>query len=144
MAAETSPERINTITWTEIPCTDLTRVQKFYSSVFDWTMSPFDSSTNPNDPNVALFSHNASEGCFLKVPSTDHLLSPAKHPDNPQNSRIAVRVTITVQSVDDTLKKVVAQGGKVYQPKAAIPGNHGVVAYFTDSEDNVMGLWSSK
>jgi len=143
MAAELTPERVNTITWTEIPCTDLTRVQEFYSNIFNWTMSPFDSSSNPSDPSVALFSHNATQGCFIRLPA-ENLLSPAKHPDNPGKGRIAVRVTISVQSVDDILKKVEAKGGKVYQPKGAIPGGHGFVAYFTDSEENVMGLWSAK
>lgn len=29
-------------------------------------------------------------------------------------------------------------------PKREIPGGMGFVAYFTDSEGNVMGLWASK
>ena len=30
------------------------------------------------------------------------------------------------------------------RPKEEIPGDMGFVAYFTDSEKNVMGLWSAK
>ena len=30
------------------------------------------------------------------------------------------------------------------RPKRVIPGDMGVVAYFTDTEENVMGLWSQK
>lgn len=41
-------------------------------------------------------------------------------------------------------KKVVEAGGKVYQEKREIPGGMGFLIYFTDTEMNVMGLWSDK
>jgi predicted enzyme related to lactoylglutathione lyase len=33
---------------------------------------------------------------------------------------------------------------ETYSPKKAIPGDMGFVAYFLDTEKNVMGVWSMK
>src|SRR5262249_44942859 len=51
-------------------------------------------------------------------------------------------ITIQVDSIDDTLKKVDAGGGKTVQPRTEIQGM-GAFAYFKDSEGNTMGLWES-
>ena len=51
-------------------------------------------------------------------------------------------ITIDVESIDDTLKQVEAQGGSTVAPRQAIPGM-GAFAYFKDSEGNVLGLWET-
>jgi len=51
-------------------------------------------------------------------------------------------ITIQVDSIVDSLKKVEAGGGKTVQPRTEIP-NMGAFAYFKDSEGNVMGLWET-
>lgn len=65
------------------------------------------------EPKVIMFQKGATHGSFVKVDPGNHL-SPAMHPDNPDKERIAVRVTITVESVDETLKAVEKAGGEVY------------------------------
>jgi uncharacterized protein len=47
-----------------------------------------------------------------------------------------------VSSIDDTLKKVEAGGGKVVTPRTPIQ-DMGAFAYFRDSEGNVIGLWET-
>jgi predicted enzyme related to lactoylglutathione lyase len=47
--------------------------------------------------------------------------------------------TVGVDSVDEAVKKVVAQGGKVTNPKHAVPGV-GWLAYCVDTEGNQFGL----
>lgn len=90
-------------------------MQTFYSTVFDWTTSPFGAATDPtSEPCIAMFNHKATRGCFIKL-APENLLSPAKHPDNPEKGRIAVRVTISVESIDEKLNRVEEAGGKVYQ-----------------------------
>jgi len=129
-----------TITWVEIPAIDLTRVQTFYNTVFGWN------TTTPEampDHGVLLFTHGSTHGSFVKV-SPENFLSPALHPNNPDKARLAVRVTMLVESVDESLEKVEKAGGKLYIPKKEIPGNMGFLIYFTDTESNVMGLWSMK
>jgi len=47
--------------------------------------------------------------------------------------------TIAVESVDDSLERIVAAGGSVAQPKQGIPGI-GYTAYCTDTEGNLFGI----
>ena len=49
-------------------------------------------------------------------------------------------ITIGVDSVEEALKKVEAEGGTVITPSTPIPGM-GAFGYFKDSEGNVMGLF---
>jgi predicted enzyme related to lactoylglutathione lyase len=52
-------------------------------------------------------------------------------------------VTIGVTSIDESLKKVEAEGGSTVQPRTEIP-DMGAYAYFKDSEGNVVGLWETR
>ena len=47
-------------------------------------------------------------------------------------------VVIGVKSIDDTIKKVIASGGKLITPKHPIP--NGSYARVADCEGNVIGL----
>jgi hypothetical protein len=127
------------ITWTEIPCTDLERIQTFYSTVFGWNVTP---SLGGNE-DFSMFTKGATHGSFIKL-DPHNFLSPGIHPENPDAARIALRVTINVESVDEKLKEIEKAGGSLYIPKKAIPGDMGFVAYFLDTEKNVMGVWSMK
>jgi predicted enzyme related to lactoylglutathione lyase len=54
----------------------------------------------------------------------------------PQNMDVNI---IDVDDVDDALNKVVANGGKIVQPKEALPGV-GYLAYIQDPDGNIFGL----
>jgi predicted enzyme related to lactoylglutathione lyase len=47
--------------------------------------------------------------------------------------------TVAVTSVDETISKITASGGKVVMPKTAVPGI-GYMAYCLDSEGNTFGI----
>jgi len=94
-----------------------------------------------DEPLAVLFTKGPAHGSFVKVAAEDHL-SPATHPQNVAKSKISVRVTMTVESIDETMELVQKAGGEPYKPKSAIPNKMGFVAYFLDTEKNVMGLWS--
>jgi predicted enzyme related to lactoylglutathione lyase len=51
-------------------------------------------------------------------------------------------VTIRVPSVDESLTRVTASGGRVVMPKRSIPGV-GHLAYCEDPEGNVFGVFSA-
>ena len=51
-------------------------------------------------------------------------------------------VTITVNNMDDALKKIENEGGKIFLGKKEF-GYRGYTAYFKDTEGNVMGLWQA-
>jgi len=137
MASDPKKMTPGIIIWNEIPCLDLERVQTFYSTVFGWTSNP------SGNPDVSLFNKESTNGSFVKL-APENLLSPATHPDNPSKERLAVRITINVDSIDEALKEIEKAGGASYIEKVEIPGGMGFVAYFTDTEKNVMGLWSMK
>jgi hypothetical protein len=47
--------------------------------------------------------------------------------------------TVGVASLDESIKKVVASGGKVVRPKSAVP-RVGWFAYCADTEGNIFGM----
>ena len=51
-------------------------------------------------------------------------------------------IVVDVDSIDDTLARIGAQGGSTVVGKTAV-GEMGFAAYFTDPEGNVMGLWET-
>ncbi|KAH6715237.1 hypothetical protein DL95DRAFT_382551 [Leptodontidium sp. 2 PMI_412] len=143
-ASTNTCEIAGSITWTEIPATDMVRVQKFYSEVFGWTYDGMPPMLDADGtPHFVMFNKGRTNGGFVRVAPED-FLSAALHPQNGDGGKkkLSVRNTITVDSVDETMKKVEEAGGELYIPKVELPNKMGFVAYFTDSEKNVMGLWS--
>ncbi|HEX3298795.1 MAG TPA: VOC family protein [Actinomycetota bacterium] len=119
----------------EITFDDQERAKEFYSSVFDWELNDADmgngvsyttATTVPIDDNRMPREPGAINGGFT-----------SKSKETP-----APVITIGVASIDDTLKKVEASGGKVVTPRTPIP-DMGAFAYFTDSEGNTMGLFEA-
>ena len=120
----------------EITFDDHQRAKEFYGSVFDWDL-------NDNDMGNGMVYTTATT-----VPVGDDRL-----PKEPGaiNGGFTSRgsetpspvITIGVDSIDDTLKKVEAGGGSTVTPRTPIE-NMGAFAYFKDSEGNVMGLWETR
>jgi uncharacterized protein len=117
----------------EIPTDDLSRAKDFYGSVFGWQLqtveemqytvamtTPVDDRQMPTEPGAI------NGGLMQRTPDTS-----------------APVVTIGVDSIDESLKKVEASGGEVVRPRTAIPGM-GAFAYLKDSEGNVVGLWETE
>ena len=52
---------------------------------------------------------------------------------------IGVECTISVADIDQTLRAIEANGGRIAAPKFHIP-TVGTVAYFFDAEDNVAAV----
>ena len=48
-------------------------------------------------------------------------------------------LTISVDNIDETIEKIQKQGGKIVQGKMEVP-TVGLIAYFQDSEGNILGL----
>jgi predicted enzyme related to lactoylglutathione lyase len=117
----------------EIPTDDLDRAKGFYGSVFGWHLqtmqemsytivmpTPVDEQTQmPTEPG-------AINGGMME--RTADAPSPV--------------LTVGVDSVDESMKKVEAEGGTIVRPKTEVPGM-GAFAYFKDTEGNVLGVWES-
>ncbi|KAH8594090.1 hypothetical protein B0O99DRAFT_688117 [Bisporella sp. PMI_857] len=133
------------ISWIEIPVLDLTRAQKFYEEVFEWTYTPMTGGSSEEcknaEPEYVLFRKGTTNGGLVKV-SEDCHLSPATQPSVDTKSKTTVCVTINVESIDETFKLIEKAGGAVHKPKFQIQGDMGFAAHFLDTEKNVMGIWS--
>lgn len=71
------------------------------------------------------------------------LVSSENAPD-PEKSAFGIKITITVESVDEKLVEIEKAGGKAFGEKKELPKKRGFTAYFVDTEGNVVGLWSKK
>jgi hypothetical protein len=107
----------------EIGADDPKRAMAFYEKVFGWK-------------------HQKYEGGNM-----DYWLITAGDKDEPGiNGAIQPRTemaqsvinTIMVESIDDTIKKISKNGGKILVPKMEIP-KVGVMVYFQDTEGNIFG-----
>lgn len=126
---------MNKVVHFEIPAEDLARARSFYGSLFGWELQQMDMDdgtsytivrTVPVDDQQMPTEPGAINGGMVQ--RTAETPSPV--------------LTVDVESVDDTLKQVEANGGSVVRPRSEIPGM-GAFAYFKDTEDNVVGLWET-
>jgi predicted enzyme related to lactoylglutathione lyase len=117
----------------EITYDDVERAKDFYRSVFEWDLTDVPmggdmayttATTVPIDDKMMPTEPGAINGGFT-----------SKGAETP-----APVITIQVDSIDDSLKKIEAGGGSTVTPRTPIP-NMGAFAYFKDSEGNVMGLF---
>jgi predicted enzyme related to lactoylglutathione lyase len=120
----------------DIPVDDMRRAKKFYERVFGWEVHPIPGSggdfhaahTVPVDENDEPQVRGAINGGLFKR-GTDGLNE--------------VFLEVTVQSIDDCLKKIEEEGGRLVKPKAPILD----IAFFAvvkDSEGNFIGLWEDR
>jgi uncharacterized protein len=115
----------------EIPVDDVERARGFYGAVFEWGIVPADEmqytlvmTTPVDDQTQRPMEPGAINGGLM------HRSSDAPAPV----------ITIQVDAIDESLKKVEAEGGSVVTPRTSM-GDVGFFAYFKDSEGNVMGLF---
>ena len=118
----------------ELPSDNRERAKKFYSSVFSWDIMemPFQDDvytsaiTSPIDEKYMHQEKGAINGAII----------------NRDESISAPVITISVESIEDSTKKIEAAGGKLVVLKGEVP-DMGYYAYFKDTEGNVLGLWEN-
>lgn len=106
----------------EITADNPERAVKFYESVFEWKMTP------------------VSGGQAYWLASTGPASEPGINGAIAQRNDPGARIynIVDVPSVDEAVKKIEAAGGKIILPKMAVTGV-GYLAYFTDTEGNILG-----
>lgn len=107
----------------ELPADDPQRAIDFYSKVFGWKIEKWE---GPTDYWLIT---TGPEG----EPGIDGGLAKRSDPS------IGVENTVDVESVDEAIELIEANGGKVIRPKGAVPGV-GWLAYCEDTEGNLFGL----
>jgi predicted enzyme related to lactoylglutathione lyase len=106
----------------EVPVDDAERAQKFYANVFDWEISGWG---GPGDYWLASTGPRDAPGIDGALTSRAGNWAP---------------LHVGVESVDETLERVVQAGGEVLTPKMPIPGV-GYMAYCRDTEGNGVGVF---
>lgn len=114
---------MNRITHFEFPVDDADRAASFYTQAFGWQIAKWDGpqdywliKTGPDDQ-----------------PGIDGALTPRSE------GAMTISNVLDVADVDAASEQVVAAGGVIVLPKMAVPGI-GYVAYFRDTEGNVLGM----
>jgi predicted enzyme related to lactoylglutathione lyase len=106
---------------------DVPRARNFYQKVFGWTFEPW------GPPNFYLIETGEE-----KVRVVGGLLQERRE-IVPGGRMIGFECTITVPDLDETMRAIDSNGGKVVTAKFHIP-TVGACAYFQDTEGNVAGV----
>ncbi|MGA2140889.1 MAG: VOC family protein [Brevinematales bacterium] len=112
----------------EIPFDNKERALKFYSGIFGWKLQDL-----PEMEYVMAYAAKTDKNNMVEDKGA---INGGLFQRN--DSAKAPVVVIGVDSIDETIKKVISAGGKVVTPKSPIP--NGSYARVSDSEGNVIGL----
>ena len=123
---------MNKVTHFEFPWDDKDRAKSFYQTVFDWKpfeweqfgytswqTGPVGENMRPSEPGFI------NGGCSKRDPVMPYPM-----------------FYIDVADIDATLQKVVENGGAIVRDKMSLGenGEMGYLAWFKDSEGNILGL----
>jgi predicted enzyme related to lactoylglutathione lyase len=106
---------------------DVPRARSFYQKVFGWTFEPW------GPPNFYLIETGTEQ-----VHAVGGLLQERRELV-PDGRMIGFECTIGVQDIDETIRAIETNGGKMITEKFLIP-NVVTVAYFQDTEGNVAAI----
>ena len=109
----------------EIPVDDADRAEKFYGDLFGWKFEHFE--------GAPAYYGMTTTGADDEVPGINGALFK-------REAGSTITLTMSVDSIEDTITKAVALGAKVVQDKMPIPGM-GYFATLEDTEGNRFGLY---
>ena len=117
----------NHLSFFSINADDVQRARKFYQAVFGWGFEPW------GPPNFYLI--ETGKQPVVPIPGG---LQERRELVRGQKM-IGFECTISVDDIDQTIRAIEANGGKIVAPKFHIP-TVGIIAYFSDPEGNVAGI----
>jgi predicted enzyme related to lactoylglutathione lyase len=110
------------ICYIEIPAADIAASAKFYSDAFGWDVRSRGDGSTAFDDGIGNVSGTWVSG---RPPARD----------------VSLTVHIMVDSVEETLKKIVALGGRVAMPFTPIDDGGAAYATFHDPAGNLLGVY---
>ncbi|MBI2629082.1 VOC family protein [Candidatus Pacearchaeota archaeon] len=116
----------------EIPAEDVERAKEFYSKIFRWNIISI-----PEMQYNIVHTVEIDEKNMPKTPGAINggIMKKSKEITNPV-------IIINVENIDNSLKVIEDNGGEVIKEKMQV-GDMGYVAYFKDTEGNILGLWET-
>ena len=109
----------------EIPTKDAQKSMKFYSEVLGWEFMKWEGPINYWFTKSGPKSAPGIEGAIGEMEDDE--------------TTAGVTNTIGVSDIDEIIKKIKKNGGKIINEKHPIPGV-GYLAYFTDLDGNIFGV----
>ena len=117
----------NNVDFFAINADDVPRARKFYSAVFGWSFEPW------GPPDFYLIDTGKEpSGAIRGALQERRELAPGQR-------MIGFECTISGANIDQAVRAIEANGGRLVAPKAHIP-TVGTVAYFVDTEGNVAAV----
>lgn len=113
----------NRVVHFEIPCNDPEKTMGFFKEVFGWSFQQFGNEQYWTAKTGDSGSPGINGGIMKK-----------RDPNQP------VVNSINIENIDEFIAKVEKAGGKIVVPKMPIP-SVGWLAYFTDPDGNIHGLY---
>lgn len=117
----------------EVPFDDGDRARGFYRDIFGWSFDEV--------PGMGYSMVTTGPRSDQGMPAEPGYINGGMF-DRASSSPKGPVVTIAVESIDETLRKVAELGGSTVDPRTQV-GDMGFAAYFKDSEGNLMGLWEN-
>jgi predicted enzyme related to lactoylglutathione lyase len=116
----------------EIQADDPERAKAFYAAVFDWAYEDYGQMTGSAYWGITTGPEDTAgiNGGLLQRPA------PAPAPEQGANAFVC---TMVVDDFDGTEQRILAAGGRVALPKAALPGM-AWQGYYLDTEGNTFGI----
>lgn len=119
------------INWFEIPVSDFERAKRFYSAIFDYEMPEF-----PMGENIRM-------GILLYNQESGGIGGAICQGEWYKSTGDGIKVYLNAgDDLSVVLNRVEGAGGKVTTPKTLITEELGYMAFFIDTEGNLIGLHS--
>ncbi len=122
---------MNPVVHFEIPAKSIKRANEFYKQAFGWQLEQY-------QPDYVMAQTTASSD--QGMPTQPGAINGALMEDNSVSYPIIV---VSVENIDEAVKKIEGLGGKLYMQKAEVL-DMGFYARVKDTEGNVIGLWQNK
>ncbi len=119
------------VAWVEIPVTDFSRAKAFYSAIFDYEMPEMEM----GHLRMGFLPHDREANGIGGAICFGEGYKPSGH----AGPKLYLNGGADLNAV---LGRVVGAGGKVALPKMEIAPEMGYMAFFEDTEGNVIGLHS--
>ena len=121
----------NNVDFFAINADDVPRARRFYETVFGWRFEPW------GPPSFYLIETGKERKAAISGALQE------RRELVPGQKMIGFECTIAVANIDQTIRAIEANGGRIAAPKFHIP-TVGTVAYFFDTEGNVAGIMSAR
>jgi predicted enzyme related to lactoylglutathione lyase len=122
--------KINIANWFEIPVKDLERATTFYEKVFDVKLIPEEMSGIKME--MFPFEQGAAGAAGALIKGKTY-----------EPSHAGTVVYFSVDDIDEILRRISANGGRILLPRTPI-GQYGFIGQYEDTEGNRLALHSMK